>query len=56
MIFEIIKTTEKLKKELHKLDLDDVTVGAWEIKIIWEGGYTEWYRPYRTKKDDQDNG
>jgi len=54
MIFEIIKTTEKLKKELHKLDLDDVTVGAWEIKIIWEGGYTEWYGPYRTKKDAQE--
>jgi uncharacterized protein YpmB len=54
MTFEIIQTTEKLKRELLKKDLDEVTVGAWEIKVIWEVGYTEWYGPYRTKKDAQE--
>lgn len=57
MDFEIIKTTEKLRQELINKDpncFEDATVGAWEVKVIWDGGYTEWYGPYRTKKDAQE--
>jgi|TARA_R110000824_G_scaffold110495_7_gene258540 hypothetical protein len=54
MIFETVKVTKKLKIALDDMGLEDVTVGSWEVMVLWEGNYTEWYGPYDTKKDAQE--
>lgn len=49
----IVRTTKDMVEQFHFLD-PEMVEGEWEVEVTFKDGTTEYYGPYKTKKDAEE--